>query len=73
MVEAEVAMAICRECGEECTVHEVTFDYAGSHCTHGRPGTHHTGIWESDCCDAEFDAFITVDKPRDDFAGLDDE
>jgi predicted nucleic acid-binding Zn ribbon protein len=48
-------MNTCTECGEECKVVEETFDYAGTHCTHGQAGTHHTGIFVSECCLAEFD------------------
>jgi len=44
----------CTECGEKCESVEETFDYSGTHCTHGKPGTHHTGIYVSDCCLAEF-------------------
>lgn len=44
----------CTECGEPCTISEETFDYAGTHCTHGRSGTHHTGHYLSDCCFAEY-------------------
>ena len=43
----------CSECGEECKLIEETFDYAGAHCTNGKSGTHHTGIYVSDCCFAE--------------------
>lgn len=43
----------CAECGEPCTPVEETFDYAGSHCTYGRSGTHRTGYWVSDCCLAD--------------------
>jgi len=43
----------CAECGEECQEVEETFDYAGTHCTNGRAGTHHTGVYVSKCCLAE--------------------
>ena len=46
-------MNYCTECGDECPVVEETFDYVGTHCTHGNPGTHHTGIWVSNCCLAD--------------------
>lgn len=46
-------MIICTDCQQPCTTHEDTFDYAGTHCTHGKAGIHHTGNWYSDCCDAE--------------------
>lgn len=45
-------MLICSDCKEECKAVEETFDYAGTHCTHGRPGVHHTGIYVSSCCGA---------------------
>ena len=45
----------CDECGEECAIVEETFDYAGTHCTHGLAGTHHTGQYASKCCDADFE------------------
>lgn len=43
----------CTDCGEECKAVEETFDYAGTHCTYGVAGTHHTGHYVSDCCGAE--------------------
>ncbi len=43
----------CSECGDICKLVEETFDYAGTHCTHGNSGTHKTGRWLSDCCLAE--------------------
>jgi len=43
----------CRECGDPCSVVEETFDYSGTHCTNGAGGTHHTGIYVSDCCLAD--------------------
>jgi len=45
---------VCKECGEKCRAVEVTFDYAGTHCTHGQRGTHHTGTYVSDCCGTDF-------------------
>jgi len=45
----------CLDCGDECKIVEETFDYAGTHCTHGKSGTHHTGHYVSDCCLAEFE------------------
>ncbi len=41
---------ICGNCGEPCSIVEETFDYAGTHCTNGQSGTHHTGVFVSDCC-----------------------
>ena len=51
----------CIDCGQECETVEETFDYAGTHCTNGRPGTHQTGHYVSACCGAEFS-----DEPQDD-------
>ena len=45
----------CCECGEECKIVEETFDYAGTHCTNGVSGTHHTGVYVSDCCSADYE------------------
>jgi len=57
--------SICPKCNEECKVvpRSSSFDYIGTHCTHGLPGTHYPndhGAPESDCCgeiveDAEVD------------------
>ena len=46
-------MNICEDCKEPCKPVEETFDYAGTHCTYGNSGTHHTGHYVSDCCLAE--------------------
>ena len=46
-------MLLCTDCKGECKGVEETFDYAGTHCTYGKSGTHHTGIYVSDCCLAE--------------------
>ncbi len=51
----------CTDCGQECTPVEETFDYAGTHCTGGRRGTHHTGNYVSDCCGAELSDEPQVD------------
>ncbi len=45
----------CNECGELCKVIEETFDYSGTHCTNGNGGTHRTGHYASDCCDAGYE------------------
>ena len=46
----------CLKCGELCSVEEVgNFDYSGTHCNNGQAGTHHTGLYASDCCEAEFE------------------
>ena len=59
-------MNICAECGEECNTVEETFDYAGTHCTHGRGGTHHTGFYVSECCLADFVDESELDSEDDD-------
>jgi len=45
----------CDNCGYTCTLSEETFDYPGTHCTHGKGGTHRTGIYVSDCCLAGYE------------------
>jgi len=52
----------CTDCKNECTLVEETFDYPGTHCNHGRPGTHHTGVYVSSCCGAEY----TYENPNED-------
>ena len=51
----------CQDCDQPCEPEEETFDYAGTHCTNGRLGVHHTGHYVSDCCGAvlvnNFDSF----------------
>jgi hypothetical protein len=47
---------ICPECGEPCYIVPLdnSFDYSGTHCTHGRSGTHRPdgyGSPVSDCCE----------------------
>lgn len=47
----------CPECGEICAVVALdnSFDYAGTHCTYGRPGVHYPPDWGcpvSHCCEA---------------------
>ena len=48
----------CINCGDECNAIEETFSYAGTHCTNGKDGVHHTGVYVSDCC---LDGTTTVD------------
>ena len=56
----DIAMSeYCTDCGEECTSSEESFDYGGTHCTHGVGGTHNTGVYSSNCCNAE----VTNEKP----------
>ncbi len=50
----------CDSCGDECEIIEETFDYAGTHCTNGRSGTHRTGRYLSKCCLADY----TLDEDR---------
>lgn len=50
----------CPECGEECEIIplENSFDYAGTHCTHGVGGVHYPsdyGAPVSSCCEAYID------------------
>ena len=45
----------CTDCGEPCDIVEETFDYAGTHCTNGKAGTHHTGVYVSKCCGADYE------------------
>jgi hypothetical protein len=45
---------VCNECGRPCTIQEISFGYAGTHCTHGVSGTYYTGDFESSCCGADF-------------------
>lgn len=40
----------CKSCGKPCVLIKETFDYSGTHCTHGQSGTHTTGYWISKCC-----------------------
>ena len=47
----------CKECGEECSIEEETFDYSGTHCNHGTSGTFHTGHYSSSCCDFDFEDY----------------
>ncbi len=48
----------CNDCGNECEVVEETFDYSGTHCNNGNGGTHHTGVYVSDCCFDDYDEVI---------------
>jgi hypothetical protein len=47
---------ICPECGDPCEIiiDNGSFDYAGTHCTHGMAGTHHEpDRYVSACCEAD--------------------
>ena len=45
----------CTECKEECNGIEETHDAPASHCNNGISSIHHTGVYMSDCCDAELE------------------
>jgi hypothetical protein len=60
--EDDDAIFHCTDCGRECTYHEESFSYSGTHCTGGEPGTHFTGIMRSDCCHAEITMFMENDE-----------
>jgi len=45
----------CTECGKPCKVVEDTFDYPGTHCTHGLGGTYRTGDYYSECCGTDYE------------------
>ena len=45
----------CMMCGELCEVVEEEFDYSGTHCTYGQPGTHKTGEYVSRCCASDYE------------------
>ena len=54
VMEPDAPDVICADCNEVCKLVEETFDYAGTHCTYGKSGTHHTGVYVSDCCGADW-------------------
>jgi len=43
----------CPECGELCKIIPLRseYDYAGTHCTYGLPGTHYPDDWGDPVCD----------------------
>jgi hypothetical protein len=50
--------AMCSQCKEPCLVVPLMneFDYAGTHCNHGKAGTEYPSDWGrpvSDCCESE--------------------
>lgn len=50
-----INMKICSHCHNktnEITIDD-SFDYAGTHCTHGRAGTWHDSHQASECCEAD--------------------
>ena len=49
----ELMPLLCESCGQQCELVEESFDYAGTHCTNGRPGTHRTGVFVTKCCGAD--------------------
>ena len=57
----------CPACGELCKIVPLLneFDYAGTHCTHGLPGTYYPYSWGdpvSDCCEAFIEDFEAWDE-----------
>ena len=55
--EFEASRPICSQCKEKCATVEECFDYAGTHSTNGKSGTHRTGHYVSECCleEVEYD------------------
>ena len=54
------ADCFCMQCGERCQLIALQneFDYAGTHCNNGSPGTHFPPDWGipvSECCEADTD------------------
>jgi len=47
-------ITICNECEQTCYEIEETIEYSGTHCNYGNDGTHKTGYWVSDCCEAKY-------------------
>ena len=59
---------ICPECQKPCRIipFDDSFDYAGTHCTGGQPGTHHLPIWYgTDCCEALLEDYVPEDNGPD--------
>jgi hypothetical protein len=60
----------CPGCGEtNCKIvpNLNEFDYAGTHCTHGRGGTHYPSDWGypvTDCCGADAEDATGIISPR---------
>lgn len=61
----------CTECkkyvssGEDTYIEDLSFDYAGTHCTFGRRGTHHQlGDEKSICCDADVVDYLEDEDDR---------
>ena len=57
----------CSCCGEKCELISIdeSFDYAGTHCTHGQSGTHVQWSEGSDCCEADCDDWDGEDEDED--------
>ena len=54
------ADCFCTQCGERCQLIALQneFDYSGTHCNNGQPGTHYPSDWGipvSECCEADTD------------------
>ncbi len=47
----------CPHCHKliEPVYEDLSFDYAGTHCTYGQSGTYHDGYWYCPKCDEELD------------------
>lgn len=57
--------ATCPDCGMWCNVvpRDDSFDYSGTHCTHGKSGTHYGqdhGVPESECCGALIEDAVEI-------------
>ena len=57
----------CPECHEPCHIIALdnSFDYAGTHCTHGQPGVHYPfdyGRPVTSCCEVDVDAELAEDE-----------
>ncbi len=52
----------CEACGELCEIIEESFDYSGTHCNHGKSGTHKTGVFISKCCGDFFEDSVSCES-----------
>jgi len=54
----------CPACGKESQtrIQDDSFDYAGTHCTGGLPGTHHYPLYYvTECCDEPLEIELIED------------
>ena len=56
----------CPECGELADIvgDDNSFDFSGTHCTHGQSGTHYPEGWGApicSCCEAPLEASLEED------------